>query len=644
MAVSALATAAAGAYINAKLKLSNDLVFVSSISRSQKQFDKRFADGTANLFYTLEEHARNPKIANEQFLIFEDKRWTFKETYTQVLKYAGFLAGKHNVVAGEIIALDFMNSDVFCFLVLAVWSLGATPALINYNLIGKPLIHSVRISTARLLIVDPEVAVKALTEESKREFLAPNFRNDAFPLEIQVLDEGLQKSMPYWPPYRAPDASRKIIRPNMMANLIYTSGTTGMPKAAIVPWSRQGIGGVLCANILGLRPVTDKKPDRFYTCMPLYHTTAFTLGFNPCLQSATTFVIGRKFSVSNFWSEVKASDVTVIQYVGETLRYLMASPPSPQDQEHHVRMAFGNGLRPDVWKTFKARFAVPTIVEVYGMTEGVGAVFNINRNDFSDGAIGSYGSIVKLMTRKTQAIIKVDYETEQPWRNPATHFCERVPLGSTGELVYALDPAAVNERFVGYLNNEAASNSKLLRNVFQKGDVYFRTGDTVRLDNDGRLWFADRIGDTYRWKSENVSTAEVSEALGHHRAVQEANVYGVTVPGHEGRAGCAAILMKPDALQDGQGSVTIKPEVLESLATHVANSLPKYAVPIFLRVVRELTLTGNNKQQKTGLRNEGIDLKTIGKDRIYWLKPKAGRYVEFTAVDLVALDRGSVRL
>lgn len=541
-----------------------------------------------------------------------------------------------------------MNCPAFLFLVVAVWSLGASPAFINHNLTSKPLIHSVRVSTARVLIVDPEVAAKALTDETKEAFLAPNFRNNAFPLEFTVLHEGLQKSLNYFPPYRAPDAVRAISKPSQTAVLMYTSGTTGLPKAAIVPWSRTAIGGDLCAKLLGLRPVTHKNPDRFYTCMPLYHTTAFTLGFNACLQQGTTIVVGRRFSVSKFWPEVKASQVTVIQYVGETLRYLLAASASPQDKDNNVRMAFGNGLRPDVWKKFKARYGIDTIVEVYGATEGVGATWNKNRNDFTDGAIGSVGKIGEFMALRNQAIVQVDWETERPWRDPKTGLCHQVPRGQVGELLYMLDPAAVEERFLGYLGNTDASSSKILRDVLKKGDAYFRTGDTVRFDTEGRLWFSDRIGDTFRWRSENVSTAEVSEVLGNHRAVHEANVYGVTVPGHEGRAGCAALLLHDTALENGHGGVVPNADVLESLAIYGSNSLPKYAVPVFLRIVRELAMTGNNKQQKVGLRNQGIDLKAIkeagSSDAMYWLKPGSNRYVEFRQQDLEALEGGKTRL
>lgn len=374
--------------------------------------------------------------------------------------------------------------------------------------------------------------------------------------------------------------------------------------------------------------------------MPLYHSSATILALCSSLNCGNTLAIGRRFSTATFWPDVRAHKATIIQYVGETCRYLLTAPPQLDpatganlDKAHNVRIAFGNGLRPDIWDRFKARFGIDTIAEFYSATEGTSGTWNLSSNTFTSGAIGRNGPLTIYLLKKELAIVQVDWSTETPHRNPTNHnLCTEVPPGEPGELLYMLDPADTNRAFQGYFNNEKATQSKILRDVLKKGDAYFRTGDVMRWDKQGRWWFCDRIGDTFRWKSENVSTTEVSEALGTHPTILEANVYGVEVPHHDGRAGCAAILL------EGQVSEV----VLEDVVRHAKARLPKYAVPSFLRVVREVTATGNNKQQKAVLRGEGIDPGRVGGEGIFWLK--GGRYAAFGKREWDELNRGGVEL
>ena len=375
--------------------------------------------------------------------------------------------------------------------------------------------------------------------------------------------------------------------------------------------------------------------------MPLYHGTANLLGLLPCLLIGSTIIIGHKFGNKTFWPEVRESKATIIQYVGETCRYLLASPPlidpitrENLDKQNDVRMAFGNGLRPDIWNRFKERFGIETIAEFYSATEAVGASWNLSNNSFSAGAIGRRGTVTKLISRKRQAIVELDWETEYPTRDPKrSNYCTHVQPGAPGELLYCVDPTNIEQNYTGYYENQKASNDKILRDVFSKGDMWFRTGDVIRIDNEGRMYFCDRIGDTFRWKAQNVSTSEVAEVLGNHPAVTDHNVYGVELPGHDGRAGCVATVLDRE----------VDSQLLASIAGHVQQQLPKYAVPVFLRVTKEIQATGNNKQQKHILRNQGVHPEKVDSgDTLYWLR--GGTYVEFRPKDWGAIEAGQVKL
>lgn len=385
--------------------------------------------------------------------------------------------------------------------------------------------------------------------------------------------------------------------------------------------------------------------------MPLYHSSAAIIGVISCLWTGAAVIIGRKFSSRKFWPEAREADATIIQYVGETMRYLLAVPPSIDpvtgedlDKKHRVRLALGNGLRPDIWNRVKERYNIPTIAELYASTEGTGGLFNLSSNDFSAGAIGRNGALTSMIIGRGIAIVQVDQESQEPWRDPKTGFCKKVPWGEPGELLHALNPQDPGETFGGYYKNTKATESKILRDVLRKGDVYYRSGDLVRWDKEGRWYFSDRLGDTFRWKSENVSTSEVAEVLGVHPAVHEANVYGVALPNHDGRAGCAAIVFQQQTRAEDQ-SVVLSPsnESLNSLAAHVLKNLPRFAAPQFLRVMAEMEGTGNNKQQKHVLRTQGVDPSLVAaSDRMYWLQ--GNKYVPFEAKDWGRLQAGQAKL
>jgi acyl-CoA synthetase (AMP-forming)/AMP-acid ligase II len=374
--------------------------------------------------------------------------------------------------------------------------------------------------------------------------------------------------------------------------------------------------------------------------MPLYHSSAAVLGFLSSLEAGITFAIGKKFSASQFWDDVRMHDATMIQYVGETCRYLLAAPPTMNpvtgenlDKKHRVRLAFGNGLRPDVWAGFKDRFGIDCISEFYAATETPLGTFNQSRNDFAFGAVGRFGWLGSAIYGLVVAIVEVNYETELPWRDAKTGFCKRARTGQPGELLYRV-PNQTERGFQGYYGNPKATNSKLLRDVFRKGDVWVRSGDTIIWDCEGRLYFTDRIGDTFRWKSENVSTAEVGHVVGLHPGIIEANVYGVELPCHEGRAGCAAVALNgnPDEV------------MMQSIADHVMAGLPAYARPLFLRITDGAgsQTTGTLKHLKHHLREEGVDPAKVPRSSVFWLK--GGRYVPFGEKDWALIVSGKARL
>ena len=275
--------------------------------------------------------------------------------------------------------------------------------------------------------------------------------------------------------------------------------------------------------------------------MPFYHGTGGVLAI-VMMMSGVTLCIGKRFSTTNFWKDVYDSKATWITYVGETARYLLAAPPSPLDKAHNVRCMYGNGLRPDVWIKFRERFNVPEVAEFFNSSEGVFGLLNVCKGDYLAGAVGYHGAIARHRNRNLMVPVLIDQETGAIARDPKTGFAYRQPYDQGGEIIVAVPDV---KAFAGYYGNPEATMKKFERNVFKKGDLWYRSGDALRRTDDGRWYFMDRLGDTFRWKGENVSTAEVAEVLGRYPGVVEANVYGVALPTHDGRAGCAAVYLDP---------------------------------------------------------------------------------------------------
>ncbi|KAI0905483.1 fatty acid transporter protein [Ustulina deusta] len=612
------------AYLNAKTSFSYDTALLSGMVPAMYRSKRRESTDRANLFYRLEEIAAG-KSATHVGILFEDRSWTYAQMYEAALKYGNYFKSKFDLKPKDIVALDLLNSDHFLLICFGLWSIGVKPAFINYNLTGDALCHCVKIASSVLMLVDGDV--ESHVDEDVRQKLGD--------LRIVPFSQELISAALAVDPIRPPNEVRSGDLGRDMAGLIFTSGTTGLPKAAIISWSKITAGSNFVRGWLNTQ-----SSAVLYTPMPLYHASALIIGFFHCFEAEATFALGRKFSTKLFWKDVRKHNATIIQYVGETCRYLLAAEPDIDpttgenlDKKHNVHLALGNGLRPDVWARFQERFGIEGIGEFYSATEGLGGTWNYSRNDFSRGAIGRNGWLYGLIMKSGIAIVERDQETDAPFRDPKTGLCLVVPRGEIGELLYRL-PEDTKQIFQGYYNNDKATNSKIIRDVFKKGDKYFRSGDLVSWDSEGRMYFHDRIGDTFRWKSENVATTEVSATIGLHPAVEEANVYGVQLPHHDGRAGCAAIALKTDPDQS----------LLRSLAEHATARLPKYAVPIFLRLGKGLSaaVTGTNKQQKHSLRAEGVDPTKVGDDELYWLQ--GDTYVRFGKGDWDQMNAGQVKL
>ncbi|GAB7355843.1 hypothetical protein MBLNU459_g6505t1 [Dothideomycetes sp. NU459] len=627
------------AYLDARTGLSTDLALLRSLITGALYCKRIGKQDKVNLFYELENQAHSTKNGNRPFIAvpptipksaqlakdlegLESTEWTYKQVYDTVLKFAQWLKQEHGVATGDIVALNFTNKPQFVFLWFAIWSLGAKPAFLNTNLRGEALLHCVKASTTRLMVLDPSLT-DAMTAE-----LQSGLSNAS--VSVAVLSDDLESKILGLRGLRVADSERGGNMLSDMAVLIYTSGTTGLPKPAIVPWKKFDNSSKSLSTWLGVR-----NTDRYYTAMPLYHSSATILGLGVTLHAGGAFIISHHFSPRTFFASATASKATMMQYIGEMCRYLLSQPASPFDQSHKIRLAFGNGLRPDVWQQFKERFNITEIAEFYSATEAVSGSFVKSANNYGLGAVGRAGLLIQTLLGSASAIVKHDVETGEPWRDPKTGLCERVEVGQSGEMMNQLDPANIADKYVGYFNNAKASNSKILRDVLKKGDAWYRTGDLLRSDSEGRLFFVDRIGDTYRWKSENVSTNEVAEALGASPHVDEVNVYGVQLPNHDGRAGCAAMMLK-----GGEPSA----EVLAQLAQHARLKMPRFAVPLFLRVVKAFEVTGTNKYTKHGLRTQGVDPEKTSDDLLFWLPPGAEAYRKFGKKDWESIVGGGVKL
>jgi fatty-acyl-CoA synthase len=372
----------------------------------------------------------------------------------------------------------------------------------------------------------------------------------------------------------------------------------------------------------GFAGATNAGPaDKVYIVLPLYHATGGLAATGAALLNGGQVVLKKRFSATHFWEDVAGEGCTMFVYIGELCRYLVHQPESPLERQHKLRLAFGNGLRPDIWETVKTRFRIPEILEFYGSTEGNVSLFNF---DGGTGAVGRVPGYVK--SRFNVRLVPFDVEAEAPVRGP-NGLCREATPNEIGECIGKIGGDARSE-FSGYADKQA-TEKKVLHDVFERGDAWFRTGDLMRQDADGYFYFVDRIGDTFRWKGENVSTSEVAERLAVAPGVREATVYGVAVQGRDGRAGMASLVVGPEF-------------DIAALAAAVDAELPAYARPVFVRLQPEMEITGTFKYRKVDLVAEGFDPAVIHQP-LFWRDGDDG-YVKLTKAAYAKIQDGAVRI
>jgi fatty-acyl-CoA synthase len=533
----------------------------------------------------------------------EDVRLTWSDVDSQSSRLAHVLADL-GVQRGDVVALLGYNSPFYIVAVLGISRVGATAALINNHLEGHPLSHAVKVSHARTLLVQKrlEAALRSRSDLSGQ-------------LEhVLVYEQGdLERRMS-----QAPSApfSRVPVSASSDYVYIYTSGTTGLPKPCRVTHARSLIAGAAFGPLL----FQFQPGDKLYSVLPLYHSSALLIGAGSCILSRTPICMREAFSAKAFWSDVRRYNATAMIYIGELCRYLLNTPPSEEEKNNSLRVAVGNGLRADVWEPFQTRFEIAEIREFYSATEAPGAIFNLS------GKVGSIGHVPMRRLGKMKLAL-YDVASDELVRT-GQGLCVECGPEQVGELLIKLEekPRSALGEFRGY-TDEQATQKKILHDVFEPGDRYFRSGDLMRFDDKDYFYFVDRIGDTYRWKGENVSTAEVAELLSVAPGVLEATVSGVHVPGMEGQAGLAAVVCKDGFDANG--------------FWRAAQELPDYAKPRFVRVLGRLSTTGTFKIQKTQLRSDGVDPTKIS-DPIYFLRDDG--YVRLTPELWNDVTEGRVRL
>jgi fatty-acyl-CoA synthase len=573
--------------------------------------------------------------ADAPALLSDRETMTYRELAARANRYARW-ALELGVEKGDTVCLLMPNRPEYLAIWLGITRIGGIVALLNTSLTGVALAHCINIVKPKHIIVAAELlgviesALPRLVHQAHpaRVWMHGAFVSDDFgrgaraqgadPESYPRLDRALTRHSGA----RLEGTELRPVSIEDRALLIYTSGTTGMPKAANISHQR------LLNWSLWFGGMMDTSPrDRMYDCLPMYHSVGGVVAIGAALVNGGSVLIRERFSASQFWDDIARFDCTLFQYIGELCRYLVQAPPHRREREHRLRLACGNGLRPDVWNAFKSRFGIAQIFEFYAATEGNFSLYN------AEGEPGAIGRIPPFLAcRLPTALIAFDVDKGEPVRD-ANGFCIRCAANEVGEAIGRIPPSGARKgaggHFEGY-TNEQDTRKKVLRDVFEPGDAWFRTGDLMRRDQRGFFYFVDRVGDTFRWKGENVATSEVSQAMTECPGVLEANVYGVSVPRTDGRAGMAALVV--DERFD-----------LAALRAHLDARLPPYARPLFLRILGEMAVTTTFKHKKSELARAGYD-PSLTDDAVYFNDAGRGAFVRLDKTLYQRIQGGRARV
>ncbi|KAF7998271.1 hypothetical protein HCN44_009669 [Aphidius gifuensis] len=555
------------------------------------------------------------KYPNKPCFIFEDREWTFQEIEDLSNKVSNIFK-THGYRKGDAVGLLMENRPEYIAIWLGLSRLGIITAFINTNLKKTSLLHSINVAKCQAFIFSNELAdsIKDVAQSLDAKLALYRFGGEtgsnATGLKEKDFSALLDDTSSVPPVIQDPgNYSDKLM-------YIYTSGTTGLPKAAVLTNFKfmfmSSALQFLCAF---------KNSDRFYTPLPLYHTAGGVVCAGQSLLFGMTTVIRKKFSASQYFEDCRKYNCTVAQYIGEVTRYILAVPPKPEDKQHSVRVIFGNGLRPQIWKEFVKRFNIKDVAEFYGATEGNANIINI------DNTVGAIGFVSRIIPKFYPiSIIKVN-EDGEPIRN-SKGLCQICGPDEPGVFIGKIIPNNPHRAFLGYVDDKA-SEKKVVHDVFEKGDSAFLSGDIVVADELGYLFFKDRTGDTFRWKGENVSTAEVEALISNIINYRDCIIYGVEVFNSDGRAGMAAIFDENESLD------------LKKLADDIKEHIPSYARPLFIRILTKIDLTGTFKLKKKDLQTDGYNPNKIN-DKLYYLDQKLG-YQQITTDVYEKIQQGKIK-